>query len=61
VIAGLQNLTSAIPQLSAVSSQFRYFLVLFPQLRMVLKINQKYFYNCLFLWKSKTYPKGTVA
>jgi hypothetical protein len=42
-IADLQNLTSAIPQLSAVSCQFRYFLVPFPQLRMVLIINQKYF------------------
>jgi hypothetical protein len=28
---------------------------------MVLKINQKYFKNCLFLWKPKTYLKGTVA
>jgi hypothetical protein len=37
------NLTSAIPQLYTVSCQFRYFLVPFPQLRMVLKINQKYF------------------
>jgi hypothetical protein len=34
-IADLQNLTSAIPQLSAVSSKFRYFLVPNPQLRMV--------------------------
>jgi hypothetical protein len=33
-IVDLQNLTSAIPQLSAVSCQFRYFLVPFPQLRM---------------------------
>jgi hypothetical protein len=41
-IADLQNLTSASPQLSAVSCQFRYFLVPFLQLRMVLKINQKY-------------------
>jgi hypothetical protein len=41
-IADLQNLTSAIPQLSAVSCQFRYFLVPCPQLRMVLKINQKH-------------------
>jgi hypothetical protein len=40
-IADLQNLTSAIPQLSAVSGQFSYFLVPFPQLRMFLKINQK--------------------
>jgi hypothetical protein len=37
-IADLQNLTSAIPQLSAV-----YFLVPFLRPRMVLKINQKYF------------------
>jgi hypothetical protein len=42
-VADLQNLTSAIPQLSAVSCQFRYFLVPFPQLRLDLKINQKYF------------------
>jgi hypothetical protein len=34
-IADLQNLTSAIPQLSAVSCQFRYFLVPFLQPRMV--------------------------
>jgi hypothetical protein len=34
-IGDLQNLTSAIPQLSAVSCQFRYFLVPNPQLRMV--------------------------
>jgi hypothetical protein len=42
-IADLQNLTSAILQLSTVSCQFCYVLVPFPQLRMVLKINQKYF------------------
>jgi hypothetical protein len=42
-IADLQNLTSTIPQLSTVSGQFCYFLVTFPQLRMVLKNNQKYF------------------
>jgi hypothetical protein len=42
-IADLQNLTSAIPQLSAVSGQFHYFLVPFPQLRVVLKSNQQYF------------------
>jgi hypothetical protein len=41
-IADLQNLTFAIPQLSAVSCQFRYFLVPFIQPRTVLKINQKY-------------------
>jgi hypothetical protein len=28
---------------------------------MVFKIKQKYFENCLFLWKTKTCPKGTVA
>jgi hypothetical protein len=60
-IADLQNLIFAILQISAVSCQFRYFLVPFPQLRMVLKINQKYFSNCLFLWKPKTCLKGTVA
>ncbi len=60
-IANLQNLTSAIPQLSAVSCQFRYFLVPFTQLRMVLKIYQKYFKNCLFLWKPKICLKGRVA
>ncbi len=42
-IADLKILTSAISQLSAVSCQFRYFLIPFPQLRMVLKINQKCF------------------
>jgi hypothetical protein len=42
-IADLQNLTSAIPQLSTVSCQFRYVLVPFPQLRVALKINQNYF------------------
>jgi hypothetical protein len=42
-IADLQNLTSAIPQLSAVSGKFSFFPVPFPQLRMFLKINQKYF------------------
>jgi hypothetical protein len=42
-ITDLQNLTSAIPQLSAVSGKFSFFLVPFPQLRMFLKTNQKYF------------------
>ncbi len=42
-IADFQNLTSAIPQLCAVSAQFHYFLVAFTQLRMVLKSNQQYF------------------
>jgi hypothetical protein len=38
-IADLQNMTSAIPQLSAVSGRFSYFLVPFPQLKMFLQIN----------------------
>jgi hypothetical protein len=42
-IADLQNLTSATLQLPAVSGKFSYFLVPFPQLRMFLQINQKYF------------------
>jgi hypothetical protein len=58
-IADLQNLTFAILQLSAVSCQFCYFLVPFPQLRMV-KINQKYLCNCLFLWKQKLALKGQL-
>jgi hypothetical protein len=33
-IADLQNMTSAIPQHSAVSSRFIHFLVPFPQLRL---------------------------
>ncbi len=33
----------------------------FPHLRMVLKINQKYISNPLFLWTPKTCLKGTVA
>ncbi len=54
-IAELQNFTSAtlcslrpVPLLSS----------LFPQLKMVLKINQNVFRNRLFLWKPKTCPKG---
>ncbi len=39
----------------------RYFLVPFPQLRMDLKGNKKYFLNPLFLWKPKTCLKKTVA
>jgi hypothetical protein len=34
-IADLQNVISAIPQLSAVFGQFHYFIIPFPQLRMV--------------------------
>ncbi len=60
-IADLQNLTSAIPQYCAISDQFTYFLVPFPQLGMFLKINQKNLYNCLFLWKPKTCLKGIIA
>ncbi len=52
-IADLQNLTSAISQLSAVSCQFCYFLVPFPQLRMVFKINQKYFTTVYFSGNQK--------
>jgi hypothetical protein len=40
---GPSKLTSAILQLSAVSCQLSYFLVSFPQLRMVLKINLTYY------------------
>ncbi len=39
-IADLQNLSFAIPQLSAVSGQFHYFLVPFLQLRMVLNATE---------------------
>jgi hypothetical protein len=60
-IANLQNLTSAIPQLSAVSCQFRYFLVPFPQLRMVLKINRKCFRTVCFSGNQKICLKGKVA
>ncbi len=42
-IADLQNLIFPIPQFPAVSCQFRYFLVPFPQLIMVLKIKTKIF------------------
>jgi hypothetical protein len=55
-IADLQNLTSAIPQLYAVSCQFSYFLVPFPQLRMVLKINQKYFLELSVSLENKNFP-----
>jgi hypothetical protein len=37
--------------------QFCYFLVLFSQLRVVLKNQQKYFKNCLVLWKPKICSK----
>jgi hypothetical protein len=42
-IADLQNLTSAIPQLSTVSGQFCYFLVTFREVRMVLKSTKNIF------------------
>jgi hypothetical protein len=42
-IAELQNLTSAIPQLSAIFGQFLYFQVPVPQLRIVIKSNKQYF------------------
>jgi hypothetical protein len=60
-IADPQNLTSAIPQLSGVSCQFHYFLASpFFSAQNGFKINQKYFLDCLFLWKTKTCLKGTV-
>jgi hypothetical protein len=57
-IADLQNLTSAIPQLSAVSCQFCYFLVPFPQLRMVFKISKKIFRTVCFSGNQKFALKG---
>jgi hypothetical protein len=59
-IADLQNLTSAIPQLSAVSCQFCYFLVPFSLLRVVFKIKQKYFTTVYFSGNQKL-ALGTVA
>ncbi len=60
-IADVQNLTSTIPQLSAVSCQLRYFLVPFPQLRLVLKINQKYFFRIVcFSRNQKPALKGQL-
>jgi hypothetical protein len=53
VIADLQNLTSAILQLSAVSFQFCYFLVPFPQLMMVLKITKNIFRTVCFCENQK--------
>ncbi len=57
-IADLLNLTSAIPQLSAVSGQFSYFffLVPFPQLRIFLKINQKQFLELPVSMETKNLP-----
>jgi hypothetical protein len=57
-IADLQNLTSAIPQISAVSGQFHYFLVPFPQLKMILKRNQQYFQTVCFYGNQKLALKG---
>jgi hypothetical protein len=42
-ITDLQNLTSAILQLSTVSGQFPYFIVHFSSAQYALKINQKQF------------------
>ncbi len=59
-IVDLQNWTSAIPQLSAVSCQFCYFLIPFSQFRMVLKINQKYFRTVCFSGNQKLILKGQL-
>ncbi len=58
VIADLQNMTSAIPQLSAVSGKFSFFLGPFPQLRMFLKINQNIFRIVCFCGNQKRALKG---
>jgi hypothetical protein len=55
-VADLQNLTSAIPHLSAVSCQFRYFLVPFPLLRVDLKINPKIFSELSVSLENKNLP-----
>ncbi len=57
-IADLQNLTSAIPQLSAVSGQFPYFIVPCPRLRILLKSTKNNIYNNLSQWKKKLALKG---
>jgi hypothetical protein len=57
-IAELQNLTSAIPQLSAVSGQFSYFLVPFHQLRMFLKSSKSNFRIVCFYGNQKLALKG---
>ncbi len=57
-IADLQNLTSALPQLSAVFFQFGYFWVPFPLLRMVLKITKNIFRTVCFSGNRKLYLKG---
>jgi hypothetical protein len=59
--ADLQNLTSAIPQLSAVSGQFPYFIVSFPQLKMFSKINQKQFLQSSLPMETKKLALTTVA
>jgi hypothetical protein len=53
-IADLQNLTSAIAQLSAVSCQVRYFLVPFPQL--VYKNQSKIILELSVSLEAKTFP-----
>ncbi len=60
-VAGLENLTPAIPQLSTVSCKFCYFLVPFPQLRMVLKSTQNIFKTVCFSGNQKTCLKWTVT
>ncbi len=56
----MKYLTSIIPQHSAFSCQFHYFPVPFPQLRMVLKINQKYFRTVCFSGNKKFALKGQM-
>jgi hypothetical protein len=57
-IADLQNLTSAILQLSAVSGHFPYLLVPFSQRRMLKKSTKNNFYNRLFNRNQKLVLKG---
>ncbi len=60
-IADLQNLTSAIPQFSAVSCQFRYFWVTFSSAQDVFLKSTKNIFGTVFLRKPKTCLKGTMA
>jgi hypothetical protein len=55
-IADLQSLTSAIPQLSAVSGEVPHFIVPLPQLRMFLKIIQKQFLELSVSMEIKNLP-----
>ncbi len=59
-IADLQNLTSPIPQLSAISGQFPYFTVPCPRLRMLQQSTKNNVYNVSKEIK-KTCVKGTAA